>query len=199
MLTVNIMLRCLNNLLENKDEESLECLCKLLSTIGKEIETKINLGPIFSQMKALADKKDGPHRVNNRIRFMLQDVIDLKSSKWVPRRQDVNPKTIEQIQKEADNEQMHQMLNSIQITPRKDERMNLGMNADRKGRSSRNVSDNDGWITNNSNRSRTPFSVQSEKLKTKAVSSLSLHAVHTVPAPCNFLYRLSRRFSTVRL
>ncbi|KAG5882340.1 hypothetical protein JTB14_037625 [Gonioctena quinquepunctata] len=43
MLTVNIMMRCLNFLLDNKDEESLECLCKLLTTVGKELESN-NVG-----------------------------------------------------------------------------------------------------------------------------------------------------------
>lgn len=38
---------------------------------------------------------------------MLQDVIDLRNSKWVPRRQDLNPKTIDQIQKEANEEQLN--------------------------------------------------------------------------------------------
>lgn len=39
-------------------------------------------------------------------RFMLQDVIDLRNSKWVPRRQDINPRTIDEIQKEASDEQL---------------------------------------------------------------------------------------------
>lgn len=40
-------------------------------------------------------------------RFMLQDVIDLRKSKWIPRRQDSNPKTIDQIKKEAENEHLN--------------------------------------------------------------------------------------------
>ncbi|KAJ8985507.1 hypothetical protein NQ317_015051 [Molorchus minor] len=133
MLTVNIMNRCLTNLLDHKDEESLECLCKLLTTIGKELEGKgVDLSPIFTSMKNITDKKEG--RVSSRIRFMLQDVIDLRNSKWVPRRQDLNPKTIDQIQKEADNEQINiHMMNSVPMTPRKDDRSGPG-SIDRKGR-----------------------------------------------------------------
>lgn len=72
MLTQSIMLRCLHILLENKDEESLECLCKLLTTIGKELESKqVNLGQIFGQMKQLTDKKESG-KISSRIRFMLQ-------------------------------------------------------------------------------------------------------------------------------
>lgn len=38
MLTNKIMHGCINVLLDKIDEESLECLCKLLTTIGKELE-----------------------------------------------------------------------------------------------------------------------------------------------------------------
>ena len=41
MLTAPIMYDCVDYLLRNKtDEESLECLCKLLRTMGKELDTK---------------------------------------------------------------------------------------------------------------------------------------------------------------
>lgn len=175
MLTVNIMMRCLSNLLDNKDEESLECLCKLLTTVGKELESKsnVNLAQIFTAMKNIVEKKDG--KVSSRIRFMLQDVIDLRNSKWVPRRQDLNPKTIEQIQKEADNEQLNiQLMNSVPMTPRKDDRVGSGPNSDRKGGRGRNVSSDDGWIVNTNRNRTTQFTVQSDKLKSKAVSGIFL-------------------------
>lgn len=38
MLTEVIMHDCIVKLLKNHDEESLECLCKLLSTIGKDLD-----------------------------------------------------------------------------------------------------------------------------------------------------------------
>lgn len=67
MLTVNIMLRCLNNLLNQRDEESLECLCKLLSTVGKDLESKkIDLGDIFNTMKEIGDKKNP--KLSSRVR-----------------------------------------------------------------------------------------------------------------------------------
>ncbi|XP_063903280.1 eukaryotic translation initiation factor 4 gamma 3-like isoform X1 [Zophobas morio] len=162
MLTTNIMMRCLDNLLDNKDEENLECLCKLLTTIGKELEREVNLSPIFNSMKDIVDKKFG--RISSRVRFMLQDVIDLRKNKWVPRCQDLNLKTIDQIQKEAKNEQLNiQVKNSIPRTARKDDRgSSAGANSDRNRR---NVSDV-GWQTTAS-RNRMPFTVQSDKLKNK--------------------------------
>ncbi|KRT79506.1 hypothetical protein AMK59_7397 [Oryctes borbonicus] len=164
MLTVNIMNKCLNHLLVNKDEESLECLCKLLSTIGKDLEDKkVDLGSIFHIIREIVDKKHG--KVSSRVRFMLQDVIDLRQSKWVPRRQDLNPKTIDQIQKEANDEQLTiQAMNAVPITPRKDDRATPGSTAGKRG--ARNTSDQEGWSTASS-RGRTPFSVQSDKLKNK--------------------------------
>lgn len=32
---------------------------------------------------------------------MMQDIVDLRENDWVPRREDNNPKTIDQIHKEA--------------------------------------------------------------------------------------------------
>lgn len=68
MLTVKIMLRCVNILLENKDEDSLECLCKLLTTIGKdlEIDKNQNLSAFFNIMQEVVDKKHG--KVSSRVR-----------------------------------------------------------------------------------------------------------------------------------
>lgn len=104
MLTSKIMGRCLLNLLQYKDEEHLECLCKLLSTIGQQLENvkDNNFDHIFTTLKEIVDKKHG--KISSRIRFMIQDVIDLRQNKWVPRRQELNPKTMDQIQKEAEHE-----------------------------------------------------------------------------------------------
>ena len=38
MLTESIMYECITKLFKGKDEESLECLCRLLTTIGKELD-----------------------------------------------------------------------------------------------------------------------------------------------------------------
>lgn len=46
MLTEAIMHDCVVKLLKNHDEESLECLCRLLSTIGKDLDfekAKVNI------------------------------------------------------------------------------------------------------------------------------------------------------------
>ncbi|XP_051989762.1 eukaryotic translation initiation factor 4 gamma 1-like isoform X4 [Xyrauchen texanus] len=104
MLTEPIMHDCIVKLLKNHDEESLECLCRLLSTIGKDLDfekAKPRMDQYFNQMgKIIKDKK-----TSSRIRFMLQDVLDLRQNNWVPRRGDQGPKTIDQIHKEAEMEE----------------------------------------------------------------------------------------------
>lgn len=68
MLTVNIMVRCLGSLLDHTDEERLECLCKLLTTIGKELESKnVDLSSIFRTMQEIVDKKHG--KISSRVRY----------------------------------------------------------------------------------------------------------------------------------
>jgi len=41
MLTPKIMVECINMLLLTIDEEQLECLCKLLTTVGQKLEESI--------------------------------------------------------------------------------------------------------------------------------------------------------------
>merc|ERR1719233_1168059 len=42
MLTARIMHECVKKLLMTADEESLECLCRLVTTVGKDLEEETN-------------------------------------------------------------------------------------------------------------------------------------------------------------
>ncbi|KAI5098581.1 eukaryotic translation initiation factor 4 gamma 1, partial [Silurus meridionalis] len=109
MLTENIMHDCVVKLLKNHDEESLECLCRLLSTIGKDLDfekAKPRMDQYFHQMEKIIKER----KTSSRIRFMLQDVIDLRRNNWVPRRGDQGPKTIEQIHKDAEMEAQREQI-----------------------------------------------------------------------------------------
>lgn len=115
MLLTSIMEWCIVALLNIRTEEKLECLCKLLTTVGQKMEDKTgdseydkkyyrDLTPHFQTMHQIAsDKKSA--KISSRVRFMLMDVIELRKNKWVPRRVDANPKKMGQIQKEAEQEQ----------------------------------------------------------------------------------------------
>ncbi|XP_039152112.1 eukaryotic translation initiation factor 4 gamma 3 isoform X3 [Drosophila simulans] len=116
MLTGKIIYSCIDTLLNPHSEDMLECLCKLLTTVGAKFEkTPVNskepsrcysLEKSITRMQAIASKtdKDGG-KVSSRVRFMLQDVIDLRKNKWQTSRNEA-PKTMGQIEKEAKNEQL---------------------------------------------------------------------------------------------
>uniref|UniRef100_A0A8C7JRI3 Eukaryotic translation initiation factor 4 gamma 3 n=1 Tax=Oncorhynchus kisutch TaxID=8019 RepID=A0A8C7JRI3_ONCKI len=127
MLTEAIMHDCVVKLLKNHDEESLECLCRLLTTIGKDLDfekAKPRMDQYFNQMEKIVKER----KTSSRIRFMLQDVIDLRLHNWVSRRADQGPKTIEQIHKEAKIEEqeeqrkVHQQLLSKDTKRREQQR-----------------------------------------------------------------------------
>ncbi|XP_073512178.1 eukaryotic translation initiation factor 4 gamma 3 isoform X3 [Phyllobates terribilis] len=120
MLTEAIMHDCVVKLLKNHDEESLECLCRLLTTIGKDLDfekAKPRMDQYFHQMEKIVKER----KTSSRIRFMLQDVIDLRLCNWVSRRADQGPKTIEQIHKEAKIEEQEEQ-RKVQQLMTKDKR-----------------------------------------------------------------------------
>ncbi|XP_038216813.1 eukaryotic translation initiation factor 4 gamma 1-like [Zerene cesonia] len=109
MLTAKIMVFCMNHLIEKLEEEKLECLCKLLTTIGQQVESEVKeqLEAIFKMMQdIIADRK--ANKISSRVRFMIQDVIELRRRKWVAKNViDSQPKMMDQIQKEAEQQQRH--------------------------------------------------------------------------------------------
>ncbi|KAF1515114.1 Eukaryotic translation initiation factor 4 gamma 1, partial [Eudyptes sclateri] len=143
MLTEAIMHDCVVKLLKNHDEESLECLCRLLTTIGKDLDfekAKPRMDQYFNQMEKIIKEK----KTSSRIRFMLQDVIDLRQNSWVPRRGDQGPKTIDQIHKEAEMEEHREHI-KVQQLMSKDKRRGPPGPSSSGGRGSL-VAD-DGWNT----------------------------------------------------
>ncbi|XP_046730719.1 eukaryotic translation initiation factor 4 gamma 3 isoform X2 [Silurus meridionalis] len=121
MLTEAIMHDCVVKLLKNHDDESIECLCRLLTTIGKDLDfekAKPRMDQYFNQMEKIVKER----KTSSRIRFMLQDVIDLRLHNWVSRRADQGPKTIEQIHKEARIEEQEEQRKVHQQLLSKDKR-----------------------------------------------------------------------------
>ncbi|XP_030432302.1 eukaryotic translation initiation factor 4 gamma 1 isoform X7 [Gopherus evgoodei] len=144
MLTEAIMHDCVVKLLKNHDEESLECLCRLLTTIGKDLDfekAKPRMDQYFNQMDKIIKEK----KTSSRIRFMLQDVIDLRRNSWVPRRGDQGPKTIDQIHKEAEMEEHREHIKVQQLMSKQDKRRGPPGSSSGGGRGSQ-VAD-DGWNT----------------------------------------------------
>lgn len=108
MLTLKIMIYCMKYLIDKLEEEKLECLCKLLFTTGELVENEDakQLDVIFKKMHQIVDRK--PHKISSRVRFMIQDVISLRRRRWVGKSVvDSQPKMMDQIQKEAEQQQRH--------------------------------------------------------------------------------------------
>ncbi|PBK86898.1 hypothetical protein ARMGADRAFT_471303 [Armillaria gallica] len=99
MLTERIMHECVKKLLwnvENPEEEEIESLCTLLTTVGQLLDTakaRAHMDVYFSRMKELTKS---PY-VSLRMQFMLQDIIELRERKWISRDAVDAPTTIAQI------------------------------------------------------------------------------------------------------
>ncbi|XP_062264133.1 eukaryotic translation initiation factor 4 gamma 3-like [Platichthys flesus] len=94
MLTAPDMLDCVDKLLNNHDIESLECLCSLLSTIGKDFDLE-EAKPWMDQYFNLMENIVREGRTCTRIRVMLQDIIDLRLHNWVSGKPSQVPNTID--------------------------------------------------------------------------------------------------------
>ncbi|KAK6240155.1 hypothetical protein QUC31_005624 [Theobroma cacao] len=110
MLTERIMHECIKKLLgeyENPDEEDVEALCKLMSTIGDMIDhskAKVYMDAYFERMAKLSKNM----KLSSRVRFMLKDAIDLRKNKWQQRRKVEGPKKIEEVHRDAAQERQAQ-------------------------------------------------------------------------------------------
>uniref|UniRef100_A0A804L2L1 Eukaryotic translation initiation factor 4G n=1 Tax=Musa acuminata subsp. malaccensis TaxID=214687 RepID=A0A804L2L1_MUSAM len=110
MLTERIMHECIKKLLgqyQNPDEEDLEALCKLMSTIGEMIDhpkAKEHMDAYFDMMTKLSTNQ----KLSSRVRFMLRDAIDLRKNKWQQRMKVEGPKKIEEVHRDAAQERQSQ-------------------------------------------------------------------------------------------
>ena len=88
MLSERIMHECIKKLpglSQDPDEEDVEAMCKLMSSIGEMIDhptTKERMDVYFGRLKILSNNMN----LSSRVRFMLKDVIDLRGNRWQVRR-----------------------------------------------------------------------------------------------------------------
>lgn len=89
---------------DNPDEENIESLCKLLATMGKDLDKGLAQAAMngyftFLEKVLLKDK-----RLCSRINFMIKDVLDLRLNRWEQRRKELKTMTLDEIRKEAERE-----------------------------------------------------------------------------------------------
>ena len=99
MLTPAVLHRCVVRLLDAADEASLEALCRLLATAGEDVERchRPNVDGYFRRLDATTSRR----HTSNRLRFLVQDVVELRRNGWRPRRlhADEQPQTIQRLAK----------------------------------------------------------------------------------------------------
>lgn len=127
LISIKIMLFCLPSLLKGEsddssgdvDEEKIECFAKLMTVIGSSLEQQSeamrsvgkkdaaeHLAQCWKEVEIMAGKRagEGP-KVSNRIKFMVQDLLETKAKGWVTRRKEETAKTLAQIHKEVAKEE----------------------------------------------------------------------------------------------
>ncbi len=73
----------------------------------------VSLDVYFDKMKEIIAER----KASSRVRFLMQDVIDLRTANWVKRREEAGPKMIDQIHKDAKKEEIKIKLANIAEPP----------------------------------------------------------------------------------
>ncbi|RWA11724.1 hypothetical protein EKO27_g3373 [Xylaria grammica] len=105
MLTERIMHECVRKLVDYSgipDEAEVESLCKLLRTIGGNLDAsekgKAMMDAYFQRIQNMIDLPGLP----SRLQFMLMDVADLRKANWISKEANKGPKTLEEVRAEAE-------------------------------------------------------------------------------------------------
>ncbi|XP_042875353.1 eukaryotic translation initiation factor 4 gamma 3-like [Penaeus japonicus] len=98
MVDLKTILHTLKDLVINNDDSSLECLCNLLTSVGRCLEEQClqeklaaqELDRFFMLLQAMEDD----HTLSNRVRSLITEVLQLRRRKWSPKQQERQPKTV---------------------------------------------------------------------------------------------------------
>lgn len=111
MVQEGILHKCIKQLIERKKTptgsstrvadmaEDMECLCEIMRTVGRRLDherARLWMDKYFERIRVYQTDTELP----SRIRFMLQDVIELRANGWQPRKLALSqgaPKTIQQV------------------------------------------------------------------------------------------------------
>ena len=109
MIRTNTMHHCISALLVVEDGQkvdggNVELVCKLLTSIGQKLEqdatTSAEMDVVDSYFANLAQLRSNK-ALFSRIRFSIDEVIELRRNKWVARVEQDGPATLEEIRKRA--------------------------------------------------------------------------------------------------
>ncbi|BFZ53482.1 hypothetical protein PYCC9005_000506 [Savitreella phatthalungensis] len=104
MLNERIMHECIRKLLADVDtpeEEEVESLSKLLTTVGAVLDSNergsSRMDVYFERLNQMTQAKT----LSSRHKFMIMDVLDARQNKWVTKETNKGPKTIAEIHEDA--------------------------------------------------------------------------------------------------
>lgn len=92
------------------DEDKLDCMVKLMNTVGQQLEEASFSSDKAAKLmknyfKKIQKLSEDEANVSSRLRFMLQDLIDLKRNQWIPRRDEEKAMRIDQIHEQVAREE----------------------------------------------------------------------------------------------
>ncbi|CAO3614341.1 unnamed protein product [Cunninghamella echinulata] len=151
MLSTRIMYLCIKSLCDNgaqAQEEEVESLCRLLTTIGANLDrnpqTEGWVDLFFKRMKT--EMYHSPH-LSSRVKFKILDLFDLQKNNWVPRRNNqTGPKTIAEIHEEAEREKQREK-EMLKRTANRNHGASRQQSYHGNGKPLQKNSLNDGWNT----------------------------------------------------
>ncbi|PIO77170.1 MIF4G domain protein [Teladorsagia circumcincta] len=114
------------------DEESLQCAIQLIESLGKQLDVS---SPDFNGKEYLDQTLHHLECIStmtsNKIRFMIMNVIELRQSRWIPRKgTDQGPKKLAEIHNEIKREQMENQIQRDQY----DRKLRTGGSTSQHGR-----------------------------------------------------------------
>ena len=124
---------------EQNDEQSIELLCKLLHTVGHQLDLKPGkhkgqLEDLFTRLQEMSTDKKLPTRA----RFAVQEVLELRRNGWHERRVEEGPKLVSEIRMIAAQEERQQLAGMRSQRQRSDRGFPIG----RENRDARDIREN---------------------------------------------------------
>jgi translation initiation factor 4G len=99
-------------------EENVEALCLLFNTVGKQLEENPKSRSIVDSYFIRMEQVSNNQHFASQMRFMVGKVLDLRANKWIPRHEEMKPKTINEIHSETEQK--------LGLNPRTTNMRNMG-------------------------------------------------------------------------
>lgn len=97
--------RLLNLGIETKEEELLEALCKLLASVGEKLSANPKAKDYMNRYFEELDKLSRLRSLPSRMRFMIQNLIEMRQKGWKRRREEAKAKTISEVHADIKREE----------------------------------------------------------------------------------------------